>query len=57
LQQYPSVQNPEAHSLSLLQTAPWRLGPQLPATQRTPSAQSASEVHPVEQAPVDSSQP
>jgi len=43
LQQTPSVQNPEAQSASLLQTAPGRLGPQLPFTHATPSMQSAFE--------------
>ena len=32
LQHSPSAQNPDAHSLPLLQTAPRGLGPQLPAT-------------------------
>src|SRR5262245_51964858 len=41
LQQTPSVQNPDAQSPSLEQTAPRGLGPQLPLTQVTPSTQSA----------------
>ncbi len=57
LQQTPSVQKPEAHSLSLVHTAPPRLGPQLPATQRTPSAQSASDVQSAAQVPVALVQP
>ena len=37
------MQNPEAHSLSRLQTAARGFSPQLPFTQRTPLTQSASD--------------
>jgi len=40
LQQRPSVQNADLHSLSFVQTAPFGLGPQLPFTQAMPAAQS-----------------
>jgi hypothetical protein len=41
LQQTPSVQNPDLHSASFTQTAPFGLGPQLPLTHATPVTQSA----------------
>jgi hypothetical protein len=41
LQQTPSVQNPDAQSMSFAHSAPGGLGPQLPLTQATPLAQSA----------------
>ena len=40
LQQTPSVQKPDLHSLSFAHTAPFGLGPQLPFTHRMPLAQS-----------------
>jgi hypothetical protein len=43
LQQTPSAQKPEAHSLAFVQTAPCGFGPQLPSTHLTPGTQSASE--------------
>jgi hypothetical protein len=43
LQHNPSAQNPDAHSLSLLHTAPRGLGPQLPATHWTPLTQFAED--------------
>jgi hypothetical protein len=43
LQHSPSVQKPEAHSASLVHTAPRGLGPQLPFTHFTPATQSPSE--------------
>ncbi len=43
LQHSPSAQNPDAHSLPLLQTAPRGLGPQLPATHWTPLTQSEAD--------------
>ena len=52
LQQTPSVQNPDAQSLSFEQTAPRGLGPQLPFTQTTPSTQSASDLQVTTQARV-----
>jgi hypothetical protein len=45
LQQRPSVQNPEAQSLSLAHTAPRGFGPQLPLTQATPGMQSSLPRH------------
>ena len=45
LQQTPSAQKPDAHSLAFVHTAPSGLGPQLPETHLTPAAQSASERH------------
>jgi hypothetical protein len=57
LQHRPSAQKPEAHSLSFTQTAPRGLGPQLPATQRTPLTQSAPEVHVAMHLLVTGSQP
>jgi hypothetical protein len=57
LQQTPSVQNPEAQSLSLAHTAPRGFGPQLPLTQVTPSMQSAAPLHVATQAFVVGSQP
>ena len=43
LQHSPSAQNPDAHSLPLLQTAPRGLGPQLPETHWTPLTQSEAD--------------
>jgi hypothetical protein len=43
LQQSPSVQNPDLHSLSMPHTAPLGLSPQLPFTHTTPPAQSLLE--------------
>jgi hypothetical protein len=45
LQQTPSVQKPEPHSLSPLQTAPIGLAPQLPFAHSVPLAQSELDVH------------
>src|SRR3954463_4095999 len=56
LQQRPSVQNPDLHSLSFTHTAPFGLGPQLPLTHRMPAAQSAFDVHVVAQLRVAASQ-
>ena len=56
LQQTPSVQNPDAQSPSLLHTAPRGLGPQLPFTHETPSAQSPLDWHVTTQALVLESQ-
>jgi hypothetical protein len=56
LQQTPSVQNPDAQSLSLAQTAPRGLGPQLPFTQVTPSTQSRSDLQVTTHARVVASQ-
>jgi hypothetical protein len=43
LQHTPSVQNPDAQSVSLEHTAPRGFGPQLPFTHLTPETQSPSE--------------
>jgi hypothetical protein len=56
LQQTPSVQNPDAQSPSLLQTAPEGFGPQLPLTQTTPGAQSPFDLQVTTQASVAVSQ-
>jgi hypothetical protein len=56
LQHTPSVQKPEAQSLSFAHAAPRGFGPQLPATHLTPSAQSPSPVHPAKQAFIVGSQ-
>src|SRR5262249_14102660 len=45
LQQTPSVQNLDLHSLSLAQTASIGLRPQLPLTHRIPLAQSVLVLH------------
>jgi hypothetical protein len=45
LQQTPSAQCVDAHSLSASQTAPFILGPQLPFTHFRPTTQSASLLH------------
>jgi hypothetical protein len=44
LQQTPSVQKPDLHSLSFVQTALFGFGPQLPFTHRTFGAQSEFDV-------------
>ncbi len=49
LQHTPSVQKPDAHSWFFAQTAPFRFGPQLPATHFVP-AQSESDAHVATQA-------
>jgi hypothetical protein len=56
LQQTPSVQNPDAQSAFLLQTAPRGFGPQLPFTHETPATQSTSERQVTTQARVVRSQ-
>ena len=50
LQQNPSAQNPEAHWVDALQTAPMGRLPQLPFTHLTPVAQSVSDEQAVTQA-------
>jgi hypothetical protein len=45
LQQRPSVQKPEAHSLAAVHTAPRGFLPQLPSTHGWPSTQSVSARH------------
>jgi hypothetical protein len=45
LQQTPSVQKPDLHSLFAAHTAPPGLSPQLPFAQTTPVAQSALDRH------------
>ena len=44
-QQTPSVQKPDLHSLSFVQTALFGFGPQLPFTHRVLGAQSVFDVH------------
>jgi hypothetical protein len=56
LQHTPSAQKPEAQSPALAHTAPFGLGPQLPATHFVPLAQSASDVHIAKQAFLEVSQ-
>ena len=56
LQQSPSVQNPDAHSESLVHWAARGFGPQLPLTQLTPVTQSESDLHFETHAPVAGSQ-
>lgn len=52
LQQTPSTQKVEAHSLPAEQGWPFDLGPQLPATQLWPGTQSASLAQWLMQAPL-----
>jgi hypothetical protein len=56
LQQTPSAQKPDAQSVFFWHTAPGGLGPQLPFTQLTPSAQSVLDLHVTTQALVAASQ-
>jgi len=56
LQQTPSVQNPDAQSLSLAHMAPGGLGPQLPLTHAMPPAQSELDRQVTTQACVAGSQ-
>ncbi len=57
LQQTPSAQNPDAHWLPFVHTAPCGLGPQLPETHLTPDTQSASERQSAKHCPAVASQP
>src|SRR4051794_2752313 len=45
VQQTPSTQNVDAHSLPVVHGAPGGLGPQLPFTHAAPATQSAAVVH------------
>jgi hypothetical protein len=56
LQQTPSVQKPDAQSLSFEHTAPAGFGPQLPLTHATPLTQSVFDRHVTTQSYVARSQ-